>query len=114
MDRNVICTCPPGYTGDPFRACNEKEVEPPSPCDPNPCGANAVCRDRGHAASCVCLPGYPKGDPYEACRPECVTNSDCIEYGRGRRTYACIQQKCKVSYLFNFVCNVKVNNSNFY
>ena len=54
-----------------------------NPCSPSPCGANAVC-DNG---ACSCLPEY-FGDPYFACKPECVLNSDCP------RDKACIRNKC--------------------
>lgn len=54
------------------------------PCNPSPCGANAVCRD----GVCSCLPEY-QGDPYSSCRPECILNSDCP------RNRACIRNKCK-------------------
>ena len=46
------------------------------PCNPSPCGTNAVCQNRGRAAACQCIPDY-FGDPYLACRPECTTNSEC-------------------------------------
>ena len=46
------------------------------PCNPSPCGSNAVCTDRQRAAVCQCIPEY-FGDPYVACRPECVVNADC-------------------------------------
>lgn len=61
---------------------------PRDPCNPSPCGANAVCKERNGAGSCVCLPEY-FGDPYTGCRPECVTNSDC------ERTKACLNNKCR-------------------
>lgn len=60
----------------------------PLPCDPSPCGANAICKERNGAGSCSCLPDYT-GDPYQGCRPECVQNSDCVH------TKACINNKCK-------------------
>lgn len=84
-----ICTCPEGYTGDPFTSCQPKPP-PPSvpvetdPCNPSPCGANAQCNN----GICTCLPEY-QGDPYQGCRPECVLNTDCP------RNLACIRQKCK-------------------
>lgn len=53
------------------------------PCNPSPCGANALCRD----GSCTCLPEF-QGDPYSGCRPECVMNTDCA------RDRACIRNKC--------------------
>lgn len=58
-----------------------------NPCNPSPCGANALCKERNGAGSCTCLPEY-FGDPYTGCRPECVTNSDCT------RDKACVNQKC--------------------
>ncbi|CAH1999189.1 unnamed protein product, partial [Acanthoscelides obtectus] len=58
-----------------------------NPCEPSPCGANAVCKERNGAGSCVCLPEHI-GNPYEGCRPECVINSDCPS------NKACIRNKC--------------------
>ena len=46
------------------------------PCNPTPCGSNAICSDRNRAAACQCIPEY-FGDPYVACRPECTTNPEC-------------------------------------
>ena len=57
------------------------------PCNPSPCGANAVCKERNGAGSCTCLPEY-SGDPYTGCRPECVLNTDC------NRQRACVRNKC--------------------
>lgn len=70
--------------------CNilEEPIEIVNPCIPSPCGANAICRERNGAGSCVCLPDY-LGNPYEGCRPECIYNSDCTS------NKACINQKCK-------------------
>lgn len=62
--------------------------EPRNPCNPSPCGANAICRERNGAGSCACLPEY-FGDPYSGCRPECVQNDDCD------RSRACINNKCQ-------------------
>ena len=93
-DHSPICQCFPGYVGDPFRYCNpippqEVKVEPPrDPCNPSPCGANAVCKVQNGAASCSCLPEY-FGDAYVQCTPECVINSDCP------RDKACLRNKCK-------------------
>lgn len=61
---------------------------PPNPCNPSPCGANALCKERNGVGSCACLPEY-FGDPYTGCRPECVSNSDCD------RNKACSNNKCK-------------------
>lgn len=54
-----------------MNAAQRPEVK--DPCNPSPCGLNALCRDGG---SCTCPPDY-QGDPYRSCRPECVQNSDC-------------------------------------
>lgn len=61
---------------------------PSNPCNPSPCGSNAICKEQNNAGSCTCLPEY-YGDPYVSCRPECVTNSDCS------REKTCINNKCK-------------------
>lgn len=41
------CSCPAGYTGDPFTFCSPKiqEIEPliHDPCNPSPCGPNSIC-----------------------------------------------------------------------
>lgn len=62
--------------------------EPPHPCNPSPCGSNAICKELNGAGSCACLPEYV-GDPYSGCRPECVMNSDCP------RDKSCVNNKCK-------------------
>lgn len=57
------------------------------PCNPSPCGPNAVCKQQQGAGSCVCLQGY-FGDPYTGCRPECILNTDCP------RDKACVNNNC--------------------
>lgn len=59
-----------------------------TPCIPNPCAANAVCREQNGIGSCQCLPDY-YGNPYEGCRPECVVSSDCPS------NQACVRNKCQ-------------------
>lgn len=54
------------------------------PCNPSPCGPNALCRD----GDCECLPEFI-GNPFEACRPECILNSECP------RDKSCLRNKCK-------------------
>lgn len=58
------------------------------PCYPSPCGPNARCRAENGYAICECLPEY-HGNPYENCRPECLSNSDCP------MNRACIRNKCE-------------------
>lgn len=59
-----------------------------TPCTPSPCGANAICREQNNIGACQCLPDY-YGNPYDGCRPECVTNSECPNH------LACLSNKCK-------------------
>lgn len=88
INHTPICTCPEGYTGDPFTSCvykpPPKVEEPADPCNPYPCGANSQCNN----GICTCLKEY-QGDPYRGCRPECVINVDCP------RNRACIHNKCQ-------------------
>lgn len=72
-------------TISPFNFVVNDNLEP---CNPSPCGANALCKELNGAGSCTCLPEY-YGDPYTGCRPECVTNNDCPS------NRACSNNKCK-------------------
>lgn len=63
------------------------QEEPSHPCNPSPCGTNAICKELNGAGSCTCLPDY-FGDPYLGCRPECVVNTDCP------RNKACTNNRC--------------------
>ncbi|XP_033611631.1 stabilin-1 [Cryptotermes secundus] len=88
INHTPVCTCPEGYTGDPFTNCFPKPPPPAEPvqsdpCNPSPCGPNAQCQD----GTCTCLLEY-QGDPYSGCRPECVLSTDCP------RNRACIRNKC--------------------
>lgn len=71
----------------PFILVPPPTERPSDPCNPSPCGPNAICKERNGAGSCTCLKEY-FGDPYVGCRPECVTNSDCD------RSRACTNNKC--------------------
>ena len=105
-----ICTCPPGFQGDPFLQCTvtprkavspEPEITrtnaclflapirppvPSNPCSPSPCGAHSSCKPHRGTPMCTCQPGY-RGSP-PSCRPECVFNDECS------REKACSNQKC--------------------
>lgn len=61
--------------------------EETTPCNPSPCGPNAICKEKNSAGACTCLSEY-FGDPYLGCRPECVTNNDC------QLDKACSNNKC--------------------
>lgn len=58
------------------------------PCEPSPCGLNAICRENNGVGSCTCPPDY-LGDPYAECRPECAQNSDCST------RMSCVALKCR-------------------
>ena len=60
---------------------------PINPCQPDPCGRYAQCRERGDVAACSCLPGYVGTPPN--CRPECVIHSECPS------NLACLNEKCR-------------------
>ena len=106
-----ICKCMPGFVGNPFSQCNRpkrkrydfelffrtnlnnfvatpRPFEVIEPCNPSPCGSNAICNERGNAASCKCILDYI-GNPYIECKPECTINSECP------RDKACVTNKCK-------------------
>lgn len=86
-----MCSCQDGYTGDPFTICYvmPSPVKKMDPCNPTPCGTNALCKvSRNGIGGCICEDGY-FGNPYEACTPECVINTDC-QYNK-----ACLKNKCE-------------------
>lgn len=66
---------------------SHQKAEPVHPCQPTPCGINAVCQEFNGAGACSCIPEY-FGDPYIECRPECILNSECPS------NRACINSKC--------------------
>lgn len=83
-----ICTCKDGFEGDPFVKCQPKVAVQDQPkdrdfCSTNPCGANAECFNN----ECRCIAEY-QGNPYEGCRPECISNAECS------RNRACLRNKC--------------------
>ena len=92
MERhNPICTCPPGFVGNPFDRCVFDEGPPPKsdPCNPSPCGSNTVCTVLDGGAVCDCMNTNYIGNPLVGCKPECVLNTECPT------TQACINQKCR-------------------
>ena len=79
---------------------------PINPCNPNPCGENAICNkhpNRDHAATCACIKGY-FGDPFSSCRPECTQNSDCPT-NRVCRNQKCVNP-CSGFCGINMICSV--------
>ena len=88
---NPVCTCPPGFIGNPFDRCVLDERPPPNPdvCNPSPCGTNTLCTVLDGGAVCECMNSGYIGNPLVACKPECVLNTECPT------TQACINQKCR-------------------
>lgn len=82
-NHNPICTCRPGYNGDPDVGCTLIQ-QPSNPCIPSPCGSGAICElDNGNPI-CSC-PRGKTGNPFvrciqdgERCRGnQCGPNSGC-------------------------------------
>lgn len=106
VSHNPICSCLPGYTGDPFIRClqirktfsnfilifyyvkiiADEPVVPTNPCNPSPCGLNAQCKVNAGLPSCTCLSDFVGTPPN--CKPECISNSQCANH------LACINKKC--------------------
>eukprot|EP00096_Caligus_rogercresseyi_P003584 TRINITY_DN1682_c0_g1_i1.p1 TRINITY_DN1682_c0_g1~~TRINITY_DN1682_c0_g1_i1.p1 ORF type:complete len:844 (-),score=166.73 TRINITY_DN1682_c0_g1_i1:574-3105(-) len=88
----AICSCPRGFTGDPFVSC--REFSKKDLCEPNPCGDGATCnpgtdRSGNDRPVCTCSPGY-RGDPLIRCvRGECENDSECPS------NMACYDFNCK-------------------
>jgi hypothetical protein len=110
-NHNPICSCAPGYTGDPFVQCQIErserltfllslmfktshseilevitDVPAENPCVPSPCGPYSACQIVGNLPACSCLPNYIGRSPN--CRPECTINAECSS------NLACINERC--------------------
>ena len=89
VSHNPICSCPPGYTGDPLESCRPAPPIAPvetDPCDPDPCGPYSQKYEQDGHCVCSCLPGYRGVAPN--CKPECIVSSDCS------LTTACLNYNC--------------------
>ncbi|XP_008211018.3 neurogenic locus notch homolog protein 2 isoform X1 [Nasonia vitripennis] len=97
-----VCSCPPGYTGDPFKNCI---YDPQAPCkNPNPCGSNTKCEVINGVATCTCLPGY-RGRPLEGCRHECESDFDCPSHLSCSSKFRC-ESPCATQCAENAECDV--------
>lgn len=77
----IVCTCLPGYTGNPLSHCVRGECQSDGECSDNracinyacvdpcigQCGSNAICEARRHLAVCRCPQGF-SGDALVSCR----------------------------------------------
>lgn len=90
-DHTANCYCRNGYMGNAFIHCLPN---PPirnvtaNPCDPSPCRIGSVCHAYGSDVAVCDICSNEKGYNNPACRPECLTNSDC-EFSK-----ACLNQRC--------------------
>lgn len=78
---HLVCTCLPGYTGNPLTHCSRGECQSDVECsdsracinyscvDPciGQCGSNAICEAKRHLAVCKCPQGF-SGDALVSCR----------------------------------------------
>ncbi|XP_043214270.1 neurogenic locus notch homolog protein 1-like isoform X1 [Amphibalanus amphitrite] len=86
IQHRAICSCPRGYSGDPFVSCTRQS--PRAACSPSPCGTNTNCEVKNGRAICSCVQNYI-GDPLVACRPECTSDAECAGH------QACSQNRCR-------------------
>ena len=68
-------------------AATPRPQTPQNPCYPGKCGTNAQCRVHNDIGVCSCLPEH-FGNPYDACKPECVVSTDCV------KSKGCERNKC--------------------
>ncbi|KAK6636524.1 hypothetical protein RUM43_010186 [Polyplax serrata] len=76
-----VCSCLPGYHGNPLTTCQRGECADNSECPPSKkcsdnqcidpcagqCGVNANCDVKNHVPVCSC-PQHYRGDPFTSCR----------------------------------------------
>lgn len=93
----TVCTCPSGFTGDPFVSCVRSSAGSSLTraagsfgtdfCSPTPCGTNTNCRVENGRAVCSCRDGY-FGNPIDGCKHECESDFECSS------NKACINFRC--------------------
>uniref|UniRef100_A0A0K2TAS5 Putative LOC101893139 [Musca domestica] n=1 Tax=Lepeophtheirus salmonis TaxID=72036 RepID=A0A0K2TAS5_LEPSM len=94
IDHQPVCTCKPGFYGDPEIECTDTVCQSDNECqethacrngectqvcgaDNLPCGGEAECRGVAHQATCYCPAGLT-GNPFVTCNiVSCSDNSDC-------------------------------------
>eukprot|EP00092_Neocalanus_flemingeri_P015375 GFUD01016638.1.p1 GENE.GFUD01016638.1~~GFUD01016638.1.p1 ORF type:complete len:648 (-),score=103.17 GFUD01016638.1:526-2469(-) len=100
---DTITGCGPECTIDPdcqygYICSQQKCVEKPDPCVPNPCGTGAVCVLQGDSYSCEC-PSGTVGDGVTGCnRGECLIDDDCSQDKACEKFYCvdpCLSGTCR-------------------
>lgn len=69
-----VCTCQPGYSGDPKSGCHLIDF-----CSESPCAPGAICTNARGSYRCHCQLGTV-GNPYDSgCQPsaECLNDDNC-------------------------------------
>lgn len=116
VNHHSVCTCAPGYTGNPHRECTNipKHPQPTPECyknddcpddrtcrnercinpcrEDNACARSAFCYVKQHQPVCTCPPGF-LGHPTTECIPPessvgCRSNSECT------LSESCINKLC--------------------
>ena len=105
IEHHPVCTCKPGYEGDPevrclsigcasnsecatTHACVNAKCVPVCGANNEPCGREAECLGVNHAYSCICPPGS-RGNPQTQCSAIGCTSDDACPNDR-----SCINQQC--------------------
>lgn len=106
VEHHAVCSCKPGFEGDPEIQCYEigcygnsdcamthacKNGRCSPVCGPSnePCGKSAICRGINHQPQCLCPPGL-RGNPNTQCIAiGCLSNDNCPG------NLACINEKCE-------------------
>jgi len=98
--------CSTGYICD-----NQKCVEKPDPCDPNPCGGGAIATTIGDSCDCKC-PSGSFGDPYQKCtQGECQRDEECTDQEACVDYYCinpCMDLTCQKEYFCRVIRHVPV------
>jgi len=127
---NPICRCLPGLIPQPdtitgcgpecvvdpdcqhgYICTNQKCVEKPDPCDPNPCGPGAIATSLEDTCDCKC-PAGSFGDPRQKCtQGECQHDDDCTDQEACVDYYCinpCKDMTCQKDYFCKVIRHVPV------
>ncbi|KAB7496769.1 hypothetical protein Anas_09923 [Armadillidium nasatum] len=106
VDHHAVCTCKPGFEGDPEIVCHEIGCYGNDDCatthacinanctpvcgpDNEPCGKEAICQGINHQPQCLCPPGL-RGNPNTQCIAiGCASNDNCPD------NLACVNERCE-------------------